>query len=49
MNTMNCLYTIYSEICHTAQFDKHELGLAFVYSSLDKHKRGNCVLDISLQ
>ena len=49
MNTMNCLYTIYSEICHTAQFDKHELGLAFVYSFLDKHKRGNCVLDISLQ
>ena len=45
MNTMNCLYNIYSESFHSAQFDKHELGLDFIYSSLDKHKRGNCVLD----
>ncbi len=49
MNTKNRLYYFYSEKCMPAQLDERELGLYFMHPSIDKHKRGNCVLDIGLQ
>ena len=49
MNTMNRLYSFYKECCQPAHLDEHELGLCFVHSSIDKHKRGNCVLYTCLQ
>ena len=45
MTTMNRIYCIYKESYKLAHLDEHELGFGFVYSSLDKHIRGNCVLD----
>ena len=32
-----------------AHLDEREMGVGFVYSSIDKHKRGNCVIDTGLQ
>ena len=49
MNTMNRLYYFYSEECMPAQLEKYELGLCFVHSSIDKHKREDCVLYMGLQ
>ncbi len=49
MTTMNRLYELYSESCLSAHLDKPELGLCVVHSSMDKHKRGNCVFDTGLQ
>ena len=46
MTTMNRLYSYYKEVSMPAQLVERELGLGIVYSSIDKHKRGNCVLDI---
>ncbi len=48
MNTMNRLYYLYDESCPKAQFEKRELGLCFVHSSIDKHKREDCVLYMGL-
>lgn len=44
MTTMNRLYAIYKDIRKSAHLDKYELGMKFMYTSLDKHRRGNCVL-----
>lgn len=46
MTTMNRLYCKYSESCHSAHLESRELGFALLHSSIDKHKRGNCVSDI---
>lgn len=43
MNTMNRLYYFYSESCKMAHLYKNELGFGFMHSSIDKHKRENCV------
>ncbi len=49
MTTMNRLYCLYSESCLSAHLDIYELGFGFMHPSIDKHKRGNCVLDTGLQ
>ena len=49
MNTMNRLFYFYSESCKMAHLYKNELGFGFMHSSIDKHKRGNCVIDTGLQ
>ena len=49
MTTMNRFYCSYSESCKMARLDKLELGFGFVHSSIDKHKRGNCVTLTGLQ
>jgi len=48
MTTMNRLYSLYSERSMEARLEEKEMGFGFVYSSIDKQKRGNCVLDIGL-
>lgn len=32
-----------------AHLDEREMGVSFVYSSVDKHKRRNCVLELGVQ
>ena len=49
MTTMNRWYCLYSESCKSAHLDERELGFAFIHSSIDKHKRGNCVTCTGLQ
>lgn len=49
MTTMNRFYCLYSESCKSAHLDERELGFGFMHSSIDKHKRGNCVFDTGLQ
>lgn len=49
MTTMNRWYCLYSESCKSAHLDERELGFGFMNSSIDKHKRGNCVIDTGLQ
>lgn len=49
MTTMNRLDYFYSESYQSAHLDKYELGLCAMRSSIDKHKRGNCVSDTGLQ
>ena len=49
MTTMNRLYYLYSIKCLSAHLDERELGLCVMHSSIDKHKRGNCVFDTGLQ
>ena len=49
MTTMNRWYCHYSESYKSAHLDERELGFDFIYSSIDKHKRGNCVFDTGLQ
>ena len=49
MTTMNRLYWLYNVRCLAAHLDEHELGLDFMHSSIDKHKRGNCVTCTGLQ
>ena len=49
MTTMNRWYCLYSESCKPAHLDERELGFSFMHSSIDKHKRGNCVIDTGLQ
>lgn len=44
MTTMNRLYAIYKEVRKSAHPDKYVMGMNFMYASLDKHRRGNCVL-----
>lgn len=45
MTTMNRWYCLYSESNPSAHLAKPELGLCVIHSSMDKHKRGNCVFD----
>ena len=33
----------------TAHLDEREMGVSFVYSSIDKHKRRNCVFELGVQ
>ena len=49
MTTMNRIYCLYSESCKYAHLDERELGFGFMHSSVDKHKRGNCVTCTGLQ
>ena len=49
MTTMNRWYCLYSESCKSTHLDERELGFGFMHSSIDKHKRGNCVIDTGLQ
>ena len=49
MTTMNRLYDFNSKSCLKAQLYERELGLDFMRSSIDKHKREHCVLDTTLQ
>ena len=49
MATMNRLNNINRECLKPAHLDERELGLYIVHSSTDKHKRGNCVIDVELQ
>lgn len=49
MTAMNRLYDSYRQDCLSAHLDKYELGFDFAYSSIDKHKREHCVIDITLQ
>ena len=49
MTTMNRWYCPYSESCLSAHLDERELGLDFMHSSIDKHKRRNCVTCTGLQ
>ena len=49
MTTMNRIYCLYSESYKPAHLDERELGFAFMHSSIDKHKRGNCVTCTGLQ
>ena len=45
MSTMNRLYVQYNSERKFAHLESHELGLYFVHPSIDKHERGNCVID----
>ena len=45
MRAMNKLYAIYNNIVKSAHLDKAELGVCFVHSSLDKHRREDFVLE----
>lgn len=49
MTTMNRWYCLYSESDLSAHLGERELGFSFMHSSIDKHKRGNCVFDTELQ
>lgn len=49
MITMNRWYCPYSESCISAHLDERELSFCFMHSSIDKHKRGNCVTCTRLQ
>ena len=49
MTTMNRFNYLYSECSKCAHLDERELGFGFMHSSIDKHKRGNCVIDTGLQ
>ena len=49
MTTMNRYYCLYSERSLKAHLDEREQGLCVMHSSIDKHKRGNCVIDTGLQ
>lgn len=49
MTTMNRFCKFYSERSLYAHLAECKLGLGFLYSSKDKHKRENCVLDAGLQ
>lgn len=46
MNRFNCAYSISYK---SALLEDLELGFDFVYPSMDKQKRGNCVIDTALQ
>ena len=45
MATMNRYFYNYSERYAAAHLNECEWGVSFVYSSIDKHKRGNCIVD----
>jgi len=45
MTTMNRFYWLNSESYKSAHLDEQELGFGFMYSSVDKPKRENCVFD----
>jgi len=49
MTTMNRLFVMNRDSLKSAQLAERELCFDFMRSSTDKHKRGNCVLDIGLQ
>ena len=49
MTTRNRFDKLYSERSLNALLDERELGLCVMHSSIDKQKRGNCVLDAVLQ
>lgn len=49
MTTINRFGKLYSECRLNALLDERELGLCVMHSSIDKHKRGYCVLDVVLQ
>ena len=49
MTTMNRFGKLYSECRLDALLGERELGLCVMHSSIDKQKRGNCVLDAVLQ
>ena len=49
MTTMNRFGKLYSECRLDALLDERELGLCVMHSSIDKQKRGNCVLEVVLQ
>lgn len=47
MNRLYDRYNEYSKDYYYAQLESFKLGFSFICSSIDKHRRGNCVLDIS--
>lgn len=49
MTAMNRWYSLYSGSGESAHLGKRELGFGFMYSSIDRQKRGNCVIDTGLQ
>lgn len=49
MTAINRLERLYSVSSPLAQLDERELGLCLVTSSIDKQKRGNCVIDTGKQ
>ena len=49
MAAMNRWYYLYSESYLSAHLDEIELSYGFMDSSMDKYKRGNCVIDMELQ
>ena len=49
MTAMNRLFYFYSDRNLSAQLDERELGFDFMYLSIDKQKRGNCVTYIGKQ
>lgn len=46
MNRMSYLDKLSTPAAH---LDEREMGVSFVYSSIDKHKRRNCVLELGVQ
>lgn len=46
MITMNRLYTGHIISIKSVQLNESKLGFGFTYTSVDKHKRGYCILDI---
>ena len=49
MTAMNRFSKLYNECCLCAHLAERKLGLCVMRSSVDNHKRGNCVLDVELQ
>ena len=47
MNRLYDRYNEYSKDYYYAQLESFKLGFSFICSSIDKHRRENCVLDIS--
>jgi len=46
MNRMSYLDKLSTSAAH---LDEREMGVGFVYSSIDKHKRRNCVFELGVQ
>lgn len=49
MTTMDRFYCLYSERSLKAHLEERELGFGFMHPSIDKHRRGNCIIDVILQ
>ena len=49
MTTMNRFSKLYNERSLKALVAERKLGFGVMHSSIDKQKRGNCVLDTGLQ
>ena len=49
MTAMNRFSYLYSPSCKLAQSEERGVGLCGILSSIDKHKRENCVMAVELQ